>query len=47
MHVIRVEYTGHYDSMKYRLIEYQTRGGINPRFRLAELIPRESKPVIL
>jgi len=45
--LIGVEHKGQYDTVKYRLIECQTHYGINPHFKLADLIPLEAKPVIL
>jgi hypothetical protein len=41
--LIRVEHTDEYDSIKYRLIEYHTHCEINPRFKLADLIPLEAQ----
>jgi hypothetical protein len=45
--LIRVQHTGQYDSINYRLVEYQTRCGINPHFKLAEYIPLAAKHIIL
>ena len=45
--LIRVEHASEYDSMKYRLIEYQIHCEINPHFKLADRIQLEAKPIIL